>query len=100
MDNYAVKISPEAGRNLEQIYRYIAEHFLEPGTAEQMIDRLEQGIFSLKRMPERNPVRRVGIYAGLGYRQLLIKNYVIVYRVLPQKREVHIITVRYAPSQF
>lgn len=100
MDNYAVKISPEASRNLEQIYRYIAEHFLEPGTAERMIDRLEQGIFSLKRMPERNPVRRVGIYAGRGYRQMLIKNYVIVYRVLPQKSEVHIITIRYAPSQF
>lgn len=100
MDNYTVKVSPEASRNLEQIYRYIAEHFLESGTAKQMIDRLEQGIFSLKRMPERNPVRRVGIYADRGYRQMLIKNYVIVYRVLPQKREVHIITVRYAPSQF
>ena len=100
MDNYEVKLSPEAVRNLERIYDHIATHLLELGIAERMIERLEQGILSLKRMPERNPVRQTGIYAGQGYRQLFVKKYVIVYRVLREKKEVHIITVRYAPSQF
>lgn len=100
MDSYAVKLSPEASRDLEQIYDYITGHLLEPGTAERMIDRLEQAILSLNRMPERNPVRQIGVYAGQGYRQMFIQNYVIVYRVLRQKKEVHVITVRYAPSQF
>ncbi len=100
MDNYAVKLSPGAVRDLEQIYDYIAKHLLEPGTAEHMVNRLEQGILSLKRMPERNPTRQMGIYAGHSYRQLFVQKYVIVYRVFREKKEVHIMTVRYAPSQF
>lgn len=100
MDNYVVKMSPQAGRNLEQIYAYIAEHLLEPGTAEHMADQLGEAILSLEQLPERNPIRRVGLYANRGYRQLFVKKYVIIYRVLKPKKEVHIITVRYAPSQF
>ncbi len=100
MDSYTVKVSPRASRDLDEIYTYITEHLLEPGTAEHMADQLAQAILSLEQMPERNPVRRTGIYANRGYRQLFHKKYVILYRVLKQKREVHIITVRYAPSQF
>lgn len=100
MDNYKVKLSPEAARDLDQIYAYIAEHLLEPGTAEHMIGKLEKAILSLARMPERNPIRRLGVYANQGYRQLFVQKYVIVYRVLRRKKEVHIITMRYAPSRF
>ena len=100
MDDYRVKLSPEAVRDLDHIYAYLAEHLLEPGTAEHMVGRLEKGILSLARMPERNPIRRLGVYANQGYRQLFVQKYVIVYRVLRQKKEVHIITIRYAPSCF
>lgn len=30
----------------------------------------------------------------------ICENYVIIYRVLKEKKEVHIITVRYTPSNF
>ena len=100
MDDYRVKLSPEAVRDLDHIYAYLAEHLLEPGTAEHMVGRLEKGILSLARMPERNPIRRLDIYANQGYRQLFVQKYVIMYRVLRQKKEVHIITIRYAPSCF
>ena len=49
-------------------------------------------------MPERGAARHTGIYAKTGYRQLFVKNYIIVYRVLKEKKEVHIVTIRYAPS--
>ena len=65
-----------------------------------MLNELEEAIFSLEHMPERGVVRRTGAYANQGYRQLFVKKYVIVYRVLKQLHEVHIVTVRYAPSQF
>ena len=65
-----------------------------------MIESIEEAIFSLESFPERGSVRRIGAYANQGYRQLFVKNYVIVYRVLKDKKEVHVVTVRYAPSQF
>ena len=57
-------------------------------------------ILSLDSMPYRCPERRIGAYAHKGYRQLLIKNYVIIYRVNEEKKEVVVVTIRYARSHF
>ena len=65
-----------------------------------MVTALENEIFSLEQFPERGSIRRVGAYANQDYRQLFVKNYTIIYRVHNDKQEVHIVTVRYAPSQF
>ena len=100
MDKYVVKLYAHAYRDLDGIYTYIAKNLSEPGTALNMVDALEEAIFSLEQMPERGAIRRIGIYAEADYRQIFVKNYVIIYRVLQEKKEVHIITVRYAPSNF
>jgi plasmid stabilization system protein ParE len=100
LDKYDVKIYARAYRDLEGIYTYIAENLLEPGTALNMVDELEKAIFSLEYLPERGAVRRVGAYANGDYRQLFVKKYCIIYRVLKEEKEVHIVTVRYAPSNY
>jgi plasmid stabilization system protein ParE len=64
------------------------------------VDEIEQGILSLEQMPNRCPERQRGAYAKKGYRQLLVKNYTVVFRVDAEKRQVVIVTVRYAKSQF
>ena len=51
-------------------------------------------------MPNRGAVRRIGIYANGDYRQLFVKKYAIVYRVLHERKEVHVVTVRYVASNF
>ena len=71
---------------------------MEPSTAVRLIDELETAIFSLEQLPERGPIRRIGAYADSEYRHLFVKKYVIIYRVLKPQKEVHIITIRYAPS--
>lgn len=100
MDKYVVKLYARAYRDLEDIYTYIAENLSEPGTALNIADELENAIFSLEQLPERGAIRRVGAYANGDYCQLFVKNYVIIYRVLKRKKEVHIITVRYTPCSF
>ncbi len=47
-------------RDLDNIYTYIARNLLEPGTAEKLIDTLEEEILSLESMPHRCAERRVG----------------------------------------
>ena len=100
MDKYVVKLYARAFRDLDNIYSYIAESLLEPETALRIVEKIEATILSLEQMPERGALRRVGIYADRDYRQLLVKNYVIVYRVLNDKKEVHIVTIRYVHSDF
>lgn len=100
MHKYSIKLYARAYRDLDEIYDYIAHNLLEPEVANDLIDALEETIYSLEYLPERGAQRRVGVYANSCYRQLFVKNYVIIYRVLKEKKEVHIVTVRYARSQF
>lgn len=51
MDKYVVKLYTRAYRDLDDIYTYIAETLLEPGTALNMVDELENAIFSLGQLP-------------------------------------------------
>ena len=82
MEQYSVKLLSHALQDLDSIYTY------------------EDAIFSLETFPHRCPERRNGTYANRGYRQLLIKNYTIVFRIDEMQRQVLVVTVRYSPSQF
>ena len=86
MDKYTVKLYARAYQDLEEIYSYIANSVLEPDTALNMVDALETAILSLAQFPERGAIRRVGAYSNKDYRQLFLKNYTIVYRIVKQKK--------------
>ncbi len=100
MAEYQIKLLSQARRDLDGIYSYIAGTFLEPGTAEKMLDSLENAIFSLESMPYRCPERKRGIYGNKGYRQLFVKNYTIIYRIEESVKSVIIVTVRYSAREF
>ena len=65
-----------------------------------MADTLEDAILSLAEMPYRGSIRRTGAFANRGYRQLLVKNFTIVYRIDEAGKVVIVVTVRYTPSSF
>lgn len=86
LDKYTVKLYARAYQDLEEIYSYIANSLLEPDTALNMVDALETAILSLAQFPERGAIRRVGAYSNKDYRQLFLKNYTIIYRIVKQKK--------------
>lgn len=85
MDKYTVKLYSHVYQDLDAIYTYITKKLLEPGIVLNMINELENAIFSLEDFPERGAVRRVGAFANGDYHQLFVKNYVIIYRVLKER---------------
>jgi len=100
LDKYEVRLLNQALRDLDDIYAYIAGNLLEPGVAAEMVDTLESEILSLEYLPYRCSERRVGSFANSGYRQLLVKNYIVIYRVDEAAIQVFVVTVRYAGSSF
>lgn len=99
-DVYKVKLMSRALRDLDGIYKYIAETLLEPGTALKLVEEIEREILSLEHFPNRCPTRKTGTYANKGYRQLFVKNYTAIFRVDEAEKTVIVVTVRYSPSQF
>ena len=100
MSKYSVKLLPKVNRDLEDIYRYIKDEIKEIETAKQVVDLLQEAILGLDEMPYRGAIRKTGIFANKGYRQIFLKNFTIVYRIDEENRIVIIVTVRYTPSSF
>lgn len=100
VEQYSVKLYSRAYKDLDTIQKYISEELGEPLTALRTTDQLENAIFSLSTFPYRGSIRRIGCYAEEGYRQLVVKNYLIIYSIDEAAKEVHIITIRYALSNF
>jgi plasmid stabilization system protein ParE len=99
-EQYKVKLMSRALRDLDGIYKYIAETLLEPGTALALVAEIESEILSLEHFPNRCAPRREGAYAGKGYRQLFVKNYTVIFRVDEARETVIVTTVQYSASQF
>lgn len=92
-NKYTIKMHQKAYRDLDRIYQYIYEQM--PEYAEREADRLEAGIFSLEEYPYRCPERKTGIYANREYREQLVDNFIIIFKIYERKREVDIITVQH-----
>ena len=99
-NKYSVKLMPRAYRDLDGIYKYISETLIEPSIASNFIHSLNEAIISLESMPHRGALRKTGVYANKGYRQLYVDNFTIIYRVDKEKKTVIVITVRYSKSKF
>ncbi len=95
MDKYKVKINPKAIRELDSIYQYIACEKLAPENAKGQIDRIKKAILKLDTFPQSHQDRNEGRYAGKGYRQLLVDNYIVIIRIDEANKIVYVVTVQY-----
>ena len=92
---YEVLLYPKAYRDIEEIYAYIALEKLSPENAKGQTDRIWDAIFTLDEYPESHQDRQVGRYAGKGYKQLLIDNYIAIFKIDESEKKVYVITIQY-----
>ena len=95
MDKYEVMLYPKAFRDIDDIYAYIALEKLSPENAKGQTDRIWDAIRTLEQIPEAHQDRLVGRYAGKGYKQLLIDNYIAIFKIDKNAKKVYIVTVQY-----
>lgn len=81
MEKYNVKLFPQAFRDIEDIFEYIAYKKLSPEIAKEQTDRIKVALKSLEFMPQSHQDRNVGYFADKGYKQLLIDNYLAIYKI-------------------
>ena len=79
---YAVLLTNDAARDLEEIYDYIALHD-SPQKADYVLKHIEKVFSSLSEFPERGAYPKELLALGISeYREIFFKPYRIIYRVM------------------
>ena len=66
-----------------------------PENAKGQTDRIKEAILSLESFPQSHQDRLEGRYAVGGYKQLLIDNYIAIFKIDEESRTVYVVTVQY-----
>jgi len=79
---YAVFLTADAARDLEELYDYVALHDA-PRKAEHLLERIEKIFSSLSVSPERGAYPKELLALGIrDYREIFFKPYRVIYRVM------------------
>ena len=79
---FVVFLTAAAARDLEELYRYIAQHDA-PGKAEHVLTSIEKICSSLSESPERGAYPKELLALGIrDYREVFFKPYRVIYRVM------------------
>jgi toxin ParE1/3/4 len=78
---FAVLLTVDAARDLEDLYQYIAVHGA-PGKADHVLTNIEKVFGSLSEFPERGVYPKELLALGIrDYREIFFKPYRLIYRV-------------------
>ena len=78
---YKRKILKEAAREYRDIVRYLAAVLGSPDAARGFMDEFDYQLRLVCDMPELYGLSRMRELAVLGYRSMLVKNYVALYKI-------------------
>jgi len=92
---FTIEVTDQANNDLRNIYEYIAFGLQSPENAGGQIDRLEDSILGLDRMPERFRVYEKEPWHSRGLRIMPVDNYCVLYIPDQEKAVVTVIRVMY-----
>lgn len=95
MDKYKVRLNSKAFKDIDRIFAYIALEKQSPENAQGQTDRIWKALKTLDTFPQSHQERNEGKYAGKGYRQLLIDNYIAIFKIDEKNKIVNVITIQY-----
>jgi len=81
MNSYSVNITGSAEIDLNDIISYIANQFDAEETAQTMLEIIEEKLSSLATFPERAPIIDDERLRLMGYRKIMIKNYIAFFSI-------------------
>jgi len=97
MAKYRVDVSEPAENDLRDIVRYISAQLSAPMTALKMMDTIEEAIITgLAVIPQKCPLVTDERLAMMGYRKLLVKNYIIFFTIDEKSKVVDVERILYA----
>lgn len=99
-NSYYLKFTPIASDDLEQIYRYISGKLLAETVADNLLEKIENGIMRLKEFPYSCSLVSDELLRNKGYRKLIVDNYIVFYLVNELEKQVVIMRILYGAQNY
>ena len=96
MDSYQITVTPDAEADLSELRDYIANVLRSPETARSYLHHLRKEIGSLSEMPARIKAVDEEPWHSRGIRKLIVKNFLVYFRIVEKEKTVYILNVIYA----
>lgn len=94
--NYKVYIGKDAKKDITDIYHYIKYTLQSSDAAMNIVKKIEESIMDLNFMPERFELLDLEGSDYKNIRKLIVKNYIVVYKVLKKDCRVDVLRVFYS----
>ena len=90
MKEYKVELSIQAKEDYKSIIKYIKYKLLESNIAERYAELIKNEINTLKYNPQKFAIINYDIIKQYKFRKLIIKNYIVFYRINEDEKIVNI----------
>lgn len=97
---YKLDITPAAIRDETEAVSYILNTLQNPSAAANLLEQIEKCYGILEDNPYIYSLCSDPQLSALGYRKVVIKKYVMLYKIDAAKRMVHILRFVYGPSDY
>ncbi len=99
IDNYTAVILPQAEKDITEILDYITTEFSNSMAARNLWVDIKEAIGRAKMFPYAMPLlKNERITLGKEYKRLDVNNYVVIYKVVEELKQIRIFAVFYGPS--
>ncbi len=99
MDMYKLIFAPEFVKDLDNTFEYIYHVLCADKAAKALMKEIDDSIMSLKNMPHMYPECSDPL-KSLGYRKIIVKNYILIYEVDDEKKNVNLLRIFYGRSDY
>lgn len=97
--DYKRVILPQAESDIQETLDYIAEKLFNPTAAIKLMEDMEETMQSVSKFPYSRPqLKDKRLTLGADYRRADVNNFVLIYKVVEEAKEVRIMAAFYAPS--
>lgn len=96
-NEYEVIFTKQAHKEIKEIYRYISKALFAENSAWQLMRALNSKISNIRIFPKM--YRKIEIQ-NKEYRRLVVKSYIIIYRVNEEKKKIYIVHIFYSKSNY
>lgn len=99
-DNYKRIILPQAESDINEVLNYISIDLCNPDAAVKLLNDMTEMMENVSRFPYSLPVLKDNrLTSGKEYRRADVNNFVLIYKIAEEAKEVRIMAAFYASSE-